>query len=194
MAKLILCIFLLPLAACSLSVPQVTNASVVNGTLTYPGATPTYIGNTTSALNSAITLVFGSLHPPPVKSSAVLVNSSVGALSYLTLAGTYVADAPLLIPAQFVLAMEDVVIMASPNFEGSAVIVANGSAYSAVVSAGAPLRALIDCSAATVAAPAVLALNSPFFLLDGVTVSSCGINGPGRHLDSWCASPRFPVS
>ena len=174
-----LALALVACAAASIAAPLPTlNASVVNGTLSYPGHAPTVIGNTTSALNAAIATVFGPVQPPPARDTAVLINSTVGVLSYLTLTGSYLADVPLDLPPQFVLAMVDATIVASPAFSGAALVFANGSAYSAVVSAGGPEHALIDCSAAPVGCPGVFALNSAFFLLDGVTVNACGISGP----------------
>jgi hypothetical protein len=158
------------------------NASIVAGILTYPGAPPTAIGNTTSAINAAIARVYGLGRLSDT--SAVLINSTVGLLSYLTLTGTYDADVPLGLPSQLILAMDDATIVASPAFSGEAFIIANGSAFAAVVSVAGPAHALIDCSAALVAATGVLAVNSPFFLLDGVTVSGCGNTGPAN---SWSA-------
>jgi hypothetical protein len=96
-------------------------------------------------------------------------------MSFITLVGTYTADAPLTLPRQVVLILNGALITASNNFPGNALglIIANGAHFSAVVSPGGPASAVLDCGDTT--GPAgIYVYNSSYFNIDGITVKNCG--------------------
>lgn len=96
-------------------------------------------------------------------------------MSFITLVGTYTADAPLTLPRQVVLILNGAVITASVNFPSNALglIVANSAHFSAIVSPGGPASAVVDCGD-TVGPAGIYVFNSSYFNIDGVTVRNCG--------------------
>ena len=89
----------------------------------------------------------------------VWLNGSSSSLSYLTITGSYIADAPILLPSQFILVMNQATITAAPALfssaqntallqaRGNAIINMKGSNFAGVVSPSGPSGATIDCSA-----------------------------------------------
>jgi hypothetical protein len=147
------------------------NATIINGVL--QSSPPQALGSFTSALNSWAAAFFSSATPDPA-SSAVLLNSSSGTLSYLTLTGPYAVDEPLLLFPQLILVLLNAQLTAAANLSSSAqaLILANHSAFAGVVAPGGPSTAELSCPAGGPAG--VLALQSPSFLLDGLAISGCG--------------------
>jgi len=114
-----------------------------------------------------------------------LVVVSAAALSFLTMRGRYVADAPLELPCQFMLILQDVTITVDPSFTGDAVIVVNSFSLVGVISLRGAAYASIVCPSGGPSPRGIYAINSDWFMLDGVSIDGCGkdagTDGAGIH-------------
>lgn len=162
---------------CSAATRAALNASLTDGVFTV-GGTNTAVGGFTSNINAAVAAAFAGA-PTPSAGSLAVVNSSSGALSYLIMSGAYFVDEPLALPPQFVLVLDGATLSPAANMTpgAPALILANRSAYAAVVSPGGPSHALLTCPPGGPSPVGVLALTSPSFLADGLTVTGCGLDG-----------------
>ena len=155
------------------------NASVTDGVLTTASAPPCALGNSTSALSSAIDAIFGALVP----ASSLPLKNSTSFYSYMTLSGDYVADAPVLLPRGVALSFVRATVTVAPAFPAAqALFNATGAPYSAVVAPGGPSTASILCPAGGPSPVAVLAASSDGFVLDGVRITGCGADGAAVHV------------
>jgi hypothetical protein len=165
------------------------NASLTHGVLRVAasGGNGVVVGNTTSAINAALRSLLGGR----ALQLAWRMYMGPGAVSTLALTGAYIVDEPLLLPPQFALVLQDGAELraaAATWGDGPALVVANGTAYSAVFvvaprgggDGGGGGRIVCEPGVAGVAAggegppPAMLAVNTRRFLVDGVLVVGCG--------------------
>jgi hypothetical protein len=190
------------------------NATIKHGYLSIFNTT-IYVGNTSSAIQTTILKYFPKFSYKQMTNNLkyqIWLNST-NQLSYLTLIGDYIADVPIFLPHQFVLVLNGARLIATANFTSvnntldihitkSALIVSNAAYYNAVVSPGGPSMAVLNCSAmpsdypiqTPIVGPAgILMIGSGAFLVDGITVDSCGLNsgniaiyGTGRAEISNC--------
>jgi hypothetical protein len=155
------------------------NASLTDGVLTSAGSPPCTLGNTTGALASALSSIFGALVP----AVALPLKNSSSFYSYLTLSGAYVADAPVLLPQGVALSFVGATVTVDAAYPAAqALFNATGAPYSAVVAPGGPRTAAILCPAGGPSPIAVLAASSDGFVLDGVRIVGCGAAGAAVHV------------
>jgi len=115
-----------------------------------------------------------------------LKNSSSGVYSYLTLTGAYDADAGIALAPQLILVLAGAAITVLPTFAAAsnAVISALHADDSGVVSPGGPAGASVACPAGGPMPAAVYAGQSANFVLDGLSISNCGLAGGGAvHIE-----------
>jgi hypothetical protein len=158
------------------------NASLVDGVLSITGH---FVGNKTSDVNNVVAQYFATATPRPA-GAVSLKNSSSGVYSYLTVTGSYVADATISLTPQLILVLNDAHITVLPNFKSAknAVISAVEADNSGVVSPGGSTRASIVCPYGGPMPAAVYAGQSASFVLDGISILNCGIDGGGSvHIE-----------
>ena len=174
------------------------NASIIDGYLHMKALQlPIYIGHNSSAIQGVIDRYFPKPTYKDMTSGLrynVWLNSTSNTLSYLTIQGNYLADAPILLPDQFILVFDNARLEATVNFTSTtntvpidksamALIVSKNSFFNAVVSPGGPSNAVISCVnmpkqpvETNIVGPAgILLLGSGSSLIDGVTIDSCGL-------------------
>ena len=160
------------------------NATIAHGVLSINGDS---VGNTTSAISAVITKFFAGASPRPA-GAVTLKNSSSGVYSYLTLIGEYAADASILLAPQLMLVLDGAALTVLPTFKpaaaNNAVIIAMHADNSGVVSPGGPARASVSCAAGGPMPAAVYAGQSANFVLDGLAITNCGLDGGGAvHIE-----------
>lgn len=155
------------------------NASITNGVLSITDA---FVGNTTSAVNDVISKYFAGGAGRPA-GAVSLKNSSSGVYSYLTVSGAYGADGVVNLTSQLVLVLADAHFTVLPTFKSAlysdAVFSAIRADDSAVVAPGGPATASVSCAAGGPMPAAVYAGQSANFVLDGLTIVNCGVDGGG---------------
>jgi parallel beta-helix repeat protein len=164
------------------------NATLAYGVLTLSNALGSWsVAPLASAVQQIITQYFGALQPAAAETNVwpwATVNSSVQ--SFLTLTGPIVMDVPLKLPPQLVLVLHGALLTPAPSFVGEALLVVAQAPFAAVVSPAGPRGARISCSNRTSAdgpsvgvqtglgMAAIVVRDSPKFVLDGVSIDSCG--------------------
>lgn len=158
------------------------NASLVDGTFTVQGQSPKEIGNLASSINNVLAPIFSNSPPSPPK-HAVLINSTVEVegqplLNYITISGNYSIDEPLLLFPQLLFVLNGAILIPHPSFAGAAMVISNRSAFSGVISRSGLLAGQFLCNPQTGPSPtAIVALQSPYFLIDSVLIDGCGLDG-----------------
>lgn len=159
--------FLALAALSSLSAVVALNATVVNGVLTVPGSAPRNIGLTTSAISAAIASVFSGK-----SNDAVILKNASSFYDYIVVTGSYAADAPLALAPSLIVVLADATLTAQPSLSPKdAVVSAKSCPWSGVVGRGV---ARIVCPAGKDFPYAVYAGQSMGFVVDGLTIESCG--------------------
>ena len=133
-------------------------------------------GALTSSLNTALFAATSAAPPSAPAKFSVLLNAASGALSFITLTGAWLADAPLFISPQTVIMLGDgASVTATPTLAAAptpAVFFANGSFSALVAPAGVAGGARVACGYLPV--HGAFAYGAPNFVVDGVAFEQCG--------------------